>query len=114
MYVYVSHIDPNLEGNHFYWFVWSDVALLLIDTAGCDFHESATSEEGSKANSGEASLIVLHVHRLVKSGVSPADIAIITPYNLQVQYDPKVSSMFLTWTKWNYLIRHHNWIYFVA
>ena len=48
-------------------------------------YECAASEEGSKANSGEASLIVLHVKRLIGSGVSAAHIAIVTPYNLQVK-----------------------------
>lgn len=62
----------------------TSIALLLIDTAGCDMHESAVSEEGSKANSGEAALVTLHVQRLIDSGVSAKDIAIVTPYNLQV------------------------------
>lgn len=83
----IERLYVELGSNIFYRFVLSDVALLLIDTAGCDFYESAVSEEGSKANSGEASLIALHVHRLVKSGVSPSDIAIVTPYNLQVHYN---------------------------
>ena len=60
------------------------ISLLLIDTAGCDFHESAASEEGSKANSGEAALVFLHVQRLVDAGVPARDIAIVTPYNFQV------------------------------
>lgn len=64
------------------------IPLLLIDTAGCDFNESAASEEGSKANSGEAALVFLHVQRLVESGLPTQDIAIVTPYNLQVRIAP--------------------------
>lgn len=60
------------------------IPLLLIDTTGCDFYESAASEEGSKANSGEAAIVVLHVQRLIDAGVPARDIAIVTPYNLQV------------------------------
>lgn len=60
------------------------IPLLFIDTAGCDFYESAASDEGSKANSREAALVAIHAKRLIESGVHPAEIAIITPYNLQV------------------------------
>lgn len=60
------------------------IPLLLIDTAGCDMHESAVSDEGSKANSGEAALVFLHAQRLIDSGVPAKEIAIVTPYNLQV------------------------------
>ena len=65
-------------------FYFQGMPLLLIDTAGSDFHESAASEEGSKANSGEAALVALHVQRLIDSGVPARDIAVVTPYNLQV------------------------------
>ena len=36
-------------------------------------------------NEGEAALVCRHVSRLVAAGVKPSDIAIITPYNLQVK-----------------------------
>lgn len=62
----------------------SALALLLIDTAGCDHAESAVSDQGSKANAGEAALTDLHVRRLVEAGVRPQQIAVVTPYNLQV------------------------------
>ena len=60
------------------------MALLLIDTAGCDLLESSESDQGSKANSGEAALTAVHVRRLIDAGVGARDIAIVTPYNLQV------------------------------
>ncbi|GFQ97479.1 DNA-binding protein SMUBP-2 [Trichonephila clavata] len=58
--------------------------LLLIDTAGCNMHETQSESNGSKGNEGEADLVSLHVKNLIKSGLNPADIAIITPYKLQV------------------------------
>jgi len=33
---------------------------------------------------GEADLVTAHVDRLISVGVSPQDIAVIAPYNLQV------------------------------
>ena len=33
---------------------------------------------------GEASIVVSHVKKLIEGGVKPADIAVIAPYNLQV------------------------------
>ncbi|KAK0042710.1 DNA-binding protein SMUBP-2 [Biomphalaria pfeifferi] len=58
--------------------------LLIIDTAGCDLYELDLPEEVSKGNEGEADIVASHVDDLVKRGVKPADIAVIAPYNLQV------------------------------
>ncbi len=58
--------------------------LVLIDTSGCDFFEAKTDDEISKANEGEVALVCIHTEQLIKSGLDPKDIAIITPYNLQV------------------------------
>lgn len=33
---------------------------------------------------GEADLVAIHVESLIKSGVKSQDIAVISPYNLQV------------------------------
>ena len=38
----------------------------------------------SKANEGEVGLVVAHVDSLVSSGLDPSEIAVVTPYNLQV------------------------------
>lgn len=59
--------------------------LLMIDTAGCELYELHAEDEESKGNEGEADLVFVHVENLVKSGVQPSDIAVITPYNLQVE-----------------------------
>ena len=67
------------------------MALLLIDTAGCDLLESSESDQGSKANSGEAALTAVHVRRLIDAGVGARDIAIVTPYNLQVTFNLRLA-----------------------
>jgi ATP-dependent RNA/DNA helicase IGHMBP2 len=59
--------------------------LLFLDTAGCGHDESQGSEDGSKHNEGEAQVVIRHVQALLDAGVAPGAIAVITPYNAQVQ-----------------------------
>lgn len=61
-----------------------NVVLTLIDTAGCGFHEM-TTDAGSRYNEGEADLVVQHVQSLLALGLHAEDIAVITPYNGQVE-----------------------------
>lgn len=63
----------------------AEIPLLLIDTTGCDMPELVSSDEISKANEGEVALTCIHVDSLVRSGLDPREIAVITPYNLQAQ-----------------------------
>ncbi|KAG2432839.1 hypothetical protein HXX76_008572 [Chlamydomonas incerta] len=58
--------------------------LMLVDTAGCGFEEQQETEGSSYANSGEAKAVMAHVARLVRMGIPPQHIGIITPYNAQV------------------------------
>ncbi|XP_072193027.1 DNA-binding protein SMUBP-2 [Excalfactoria chinensis] len=58
--------------------------LLLIDTAGCGLFELEVEDEQSKGNPGEVQLAGLHIQALVDAGVKAQDIAVIAPYNLQV------------------------------
>uniref|UniRef100_A0A8D0GXF9 Immunoglobulin mu DNA binding protein 2 n=1 Tax=Sphenodon punctatus TaxID=8508 RepID=A0A8D0GXF9_SPHPU len=60
------------------------IPLLLIDTAGCGLLELEVEEEQSKGNEGEVRLVGSHVQALVEAGVKARDIAVIAPYNLQV------------------------------
>ncbi|XP_006861112.1 PREDICTED: DNA-binding protein SMUBP-2 [Chrysochloris asiatica] len=60
------------------------IPLLLIDTAGCGLLELEGEEEQSRGNPGEVRLVSAHVQALVDAGVPARDIAVITPYNLQV------------------------------
>uniref|UniRef100_A0A224YIC1 DNA helicase n=1 Tax=Rhipicephalus zambeziensis TaxID=60191 RepID=A0A224YIC1_9ACAR len=71
---------PGVEDN-------DDTALplRLIDTAGCGMVELDTPDDESKGNEGEADLVAIHVERLVSSGVPASEIAVISPYNLQVE-----------------------------
>jgi ATP-dependent RNA/DNA helicase IGHMBP2 len=58
--------------------------LVFIDTAGCDLEETVEVEGDSKANEGEADIAALHVERLIAAGLAAEAIAVITPYNAQV------------------------------
>merc|ERR1719342_1413156 len=58
---------------------------MLVDTAGCSMEEITTSNQVSKANEGEVALICHHVKSLIDMGVKEEDIAVVTPYNLQVE-----------------------------
>ena len=61
-----------------------EVTLMLIDTTGCDMHDTA-NEAGSRYNEGEANIVASHVHSLIATGLRAEDIAVITPYNGQVE-----------------------------
>ncbi|NXS52227.1 SMBP2 protein, partial [Brachypteracias leptosomus] len=62
----------------------TSIPLLLIDTAGCGLFELEVEDEQSKGNPGEVQLVGLHVQALVEAGVKAKDIAVVAPYNLQV------------------------------
>lgn len=47
--------------------------------------DAMNADEESKANDGEANLVCRHVKDLIKSNVKQEDIAVITPYNLQME-----------------------------
>jgi len=63
----------------------TETVLLLIDTAGADMLEFSTLDGISKGNEGEASLVCQKVKELVEFGLKQEDMAVITPYNLQVE-----------------------------
>ncbi|XP_072291054.1 DNA-binding protein SMUBP-2 [Eucyclogobius newberryi] len=58
--------------------------LLLVDTAGCGLNETEDADEVSKGNTGEVDIVELHIKALTDAGVKAKDIAVIAPYNLQV------------------------------
>ena len=47
-------------------------SLMLIDTTGCEMYESLDSENGSKYNKGEASLVVFFIEKFMKEKFSPS------------------------------------------
>ena len=65
-------------------------AVVFVDTQGGDFPESTPEGDESpllgesKRNDGEAQIVKAMVTDLITAGVSPSDIAVITPYNAQV------------------------------
>jgi Cdc6-like AAA superfamily ATPase len=62
-----------------------DQPLLFVDTAGTGFEEGTPEGSESRHNVGEADLVVREVERVLALGVSPADVAVISPYDAQVQ-----------------------------
>jgi ATP-dependent RNA/DNA helicase IGHMBP2 len=59
--------------------------LELVDTAGRGFEEETPQSSDSKQNPGEADLAAAEVERLLSLGVAPAEVAVIAPYDAQVQ-----------------------------
>jgi superfamily I DNA and/or RNA helicase len=62
-----------------------DAPLELVDTAGRGFEEETPEGSDSKVNPGEAELVAAEVERLLARGLAPADVAVISPYDGQVQ-----------------------------
>lgn len=59
--------------------------LVLIDTAGRGFEDETPADSDSKRNEGEADLAAREVKKLLQGGLRPQDIAVIAPYDGQVQ-----------------------------
>ncbi len=59
--------------------------LELVDTSGRGFEEETPQGSDSKANAGEAELAAAEVERILAAGVAPGDVAVIAPYDGQVQ-----------------------------
>jgi ATP-dependent RNA/DNA helicase IGHMBP2 len=64
---------------------YTESPLVFVDTAGCQCEERESSTSESKSNPAEAALVVGHVLALIEAGVEPIDIAVIAPYNAQVE-----------------------------
>jgi len=62
-----------------------EAPLEVIDTAGRGFDEATPAGSESKANPGEAELVAAEAQRLLARGVSPREMAVIAPYDAQVQ-----------------------------
>jgi ATP-dependent RNA/DNA helicase IGHMBP2 len=59
--------------------------LEVVDTAGRGFEEETPEGSDSKQNVGEAELAAAEVGRVLALGVPPGEIAVISPYDAQVQ-----------------------------
>ncbi|TFK29436.1 P-loop containing nucleoside triphosphate hydrolase protein [Coprinopsis marcescibilis] len=60
--------------------------VVFFDTSGCEYFErlDGDTDEGSRCNENEATIVKNWVTKLVDVGVEPGQIAIITPYQAQV------------------------------
>ena len=59
--------------------------LELVDTAGRGFEEEVPEGSDSRQNAGEAELAAAEVARILALGVAPGEVAVISPYDAQVQ-----------------------------
>ena len=62
-----------------------DAPLEVVDTSGRGFEEATPEGSDSKVNEGEAELAAAEVERVLALGVTPAEVAVIAPYDAQVQ-----------------------------
>ena len=62
-----------------------DAPLEVVDTAGRGLEEETPEGSDSKHNPGEAELVAAEVARLLALGLAPEAIAVISPYDAQVQ-----------------------------
>lgn len=63
----------------------TQTAVRFIDTAGSECEEESEEDGVSLQNPGEAGVAVRQVTDLIEAGVSPAAIAVITPYSAQAR-----------------------------
>jgi ATP-dependent RNA/DNA helicase IGHMBP2 len=63
----------------------TSVPLAFIDTAGAGYDEELEPDGESRRNPAEAEIVGKQVQGLIDAGVSPRDIAVITPYAAQVR-----------------------------
>ncbi len=69
---------PNVAADEF-----TKVPLIYVDTAGSGFEESWNEMLESRENAGEAKLAVMLLEKLLAAGISPKDVALLTPYVAQ-------------------------------
>jgi predicted DNA helicase len=62
-----------------------DAPLEVVDTSGMGHEEETPPGSESRVNPGEAELVASEVRALLARGVAPGDVAVISPYDGQVQ-----------------------------
>jgi superfamily I DNA and/or RNA helicase len=63
----------------------TSMPLLFIDTAGAGYDEELEPGGESRRNPSEAEVVGKQIEALLDAGLSPADVAVITPYAAQVR-----------------------------
>ena len=64
----------------------TDCPVHFIDTAGASYDEEPEPDGDSRLNPLEAQLVLKKVKELMECGLSPAHIAVISPYSAQVKF----------------------------
>ncbi len=64
----------------------TDCPIHFIDTAGASYDEEQEVDGDSKLNPLEAELVIKKVYELLACGLTPDQIAVISPYSAQVKY----------------------------
>ena len=62
-----------------------DAPLEVVDTSGRGFEDETPEGSDSRQNPGEAELVAAEVEALLARGLAPGDVAVIAPYDAQVQ-----------------------------
>jgi superfamily I DNA and/or RNA helicase len=62
-----------------------DAPWLFVDAAGRGWEEERSDDDPSTRNPGQAERVAAEVKRLVRRGVRPKDVAVITPYEAQAR-----------------------------
>jgi ATP-dependent RNA/DNA helicase IGHMBP2 len=60
-------------------------ALVFVDSAGKGWEEERSGEDPSTRNPGQAERVAAELRRLLRRGLSPAQVAVITPYEAQAR-----------------------------
>ena len=71
---------PGLVANEL-----TGTAVTFIDTAGAGYDEEPEPDGDSRSNPGEAGVVLAKLQALLEAGLSPADVAVISPYSAQVR-----------------------------
>ncbi|MBT3380865.1 MAG: AAA family ATPase [Lentisphaerae bacterium] len=63
----------------------TESSVWFIDTSGAGFEEETESDGGSRRNVEEAQVVVTKARELLRLGMPPASVGVISPYSAQVQ-----------------------------
>lgn len=59
--------------------------LVFLDSAGQGWTDQRTQDQPSTSNPGQAERVAVEVQRILRRGLAPSELAVITPYDAQVR-----------------------------